>query len=131
VGRIGNRQADEVTQLDQAGLLGIFNLQIRQRGIQTQQRLVVGRGGKLNIVQIHALQTATMTDAAPPARTLDEDATHGLGGSGKKMTSTAPVLIGASEFEPGLVHQLGRLQGLVVFLREPGRRQLAQFVINE
>src|SRR2546427_8047474 len=45
-------------------------------------------------------------------RSVDEDAPHGLGGDGEEMGAPLPLPpVFAGKFEPGFMHQGGRLKG--------------------
>jgi len=64
---------------------------------------------------------------------VDQDASHRLGGSAKKVSPAMPLLsIRPGQLQPGFMDESSRLQRLSrCFVRHAGRREFAQFVINE
>jgi hypothetical protein len=114
--------------------LGPGDRQPRQRLVQEQNLVVVRRRGGVGVEQVQAAQPAAVADPPLPAGVLDQDAAHGLGGSGEEVPTPAPMLglLAADQPQVGLVDEGGgleRLAGLLV--REPLGRQLSQFSVHD
>src|SRR5207244_4414953 len=85
-------------------------------------------------IQPHSLQVATALLTFLKPSVFNEDASHGLGCSGKEMAAAVPVLdlVGVHQPYVGLVNQGSGVQRLArLFLRHPFRCQLTQFVVDE
>jgi len=66
------------------------------------------------------------------ASAINQDAAHGLGGSGKKVSPVLPVLMISAEAQPSLMHERRGLRSLTGRLPgHPRRRQTPQFIINQ
>jgi hypothetical protein len=75
-----------------------------------------------------------MSDAAFAAGLFDENAAHGLGGRGKKMSAVIPRLpgIGPDQTEIGFVDQRCRLERLPwLLVRETVSGELTQLIVNQ
>ena len=94
--------------------------QARERFIECQE-IVLGFGDGDGIVQVDALPVAAMFGPALLPGTVDEDATHGLGGGGKEVSPAVPVRRSRCRSplhqpEVGLVDQSRGLERLSWFL---------------
>src|SRR5262245_21567938 len=126
--------AGEDTQLDDFGCKRIIFTELRERVIQGQQVVRRGTAKQVAIGEFDPLPVAAMNRGPLSPRLIDQNASHGLGRSGKKMPAPVPLLtvLGAHEPQIGLVHEGRRLQRLAgFFLGEACRGQLPQFFVNE
>ena len=75
-----------------------------------------------------------MLETFPAASLFDQDPAHRLRGRREEVGAAVPLLLGtfADEPEIGLVHQVGRLEGLPRGLAgEPLAGQLSQFLVDQ
>src|SRR5262245_50377933 len=110
LGSLGKGKAGKVTQLYQAGLERLFDLELPQRFVPRKSFFSLsivpmcehGAGVELNSAPAGA---ALLTVLAP--RLVNQNAAHGLGGGAKKMPSTVPMLGFGHIHQPkvGLVDQ--------------------------
>jgi len=126
-------QANEVTQLDQFGFLLISGGESVERLVDGQYLVPCGSGGKIGLVKFDSLLAAAMTHGSLAPGAFDEDAPHRLGGGGEEMAPAIEFRVGiAHEPKPGLVDERRGLQRVARrFPRHFGRRQLAQFLIDQ
>src|SRR5204863_3072511 len=90
VGRIFRGQSREVFEFHEFGLLRGMGGQFLQRIVYGEQLVIVARRGDRNILNWHVFLSATMPLRPAPASVINQDATHGLCGSGKEMRSIGP-----------------------------------------
>ena len=135
LGRLGNGQSGEVTELDQAGRVGVFGGQPGESLVEIEQVERVGRhdGSELEPFESLPPASATMPPGLLAAGVLDEDPPHGLGGGGEEVAATVPWSgwLAADQAEIGLVDQGGRLERLAgPLLGQPPGGKLAQLVVD-
>ena len=87
-----------------------------------------------HVAQGHWRDTAAMLCRLSTSRVINEDAPHRICSRRKKVSPPIPIdalTVRASQFDPRLIHQLSRLQGMIRSLVvQPRPRQLAQRVVD-
>src|ERR1051325_406945 len=89
--------------------------------------------GHVDALDVQANQAAAVALARFVARPFHQNAPHGFGGGGKKVTAVLPLLLFLTEqAQVGFVDQGGWLEGLPgLFLGHLHRGELAEFLINQ
>ena len=134
LGRLRNRQAGEVAQLDESAAPGVVVRQLGQGLVQGEQ-VVAGlpaRRGPTRRGPCVPVRPRAWHGAAPGA--LDEDAAHGLGGGGEEVSAAVPMLRFLHVHQPQvrLVDQRGGLERLAgLFLGQLLAGELPQFVVDQ
>ncbi|SPE56953.1 hypothetical protein SBV1_260049 [Verrucomicrobia bacterium] len=97
-----------------------------------EQLFLLGGYGNLHFLNIPFLLAAPMPEGTLAARILDEDAPHGLGGCGEKMSTVRPFgIFAAGHAQPSLVDERGWLQSLARgFVGHFAGGQVTQFLVN-
>ena len=104
-----------------------------QRVIHRQEFIVIGRRRNLQIIGIHALLTAAVTERLFPAGVIDQDVAHCLGRSGEEMGAVLKLSFAllAHEPQPGFMHQRRGLQRVSRrTVGHPGGGDAPEFVID-
>ena len=129
-----DRAAGEKAQLDQLRLRLVLLREFNQRLVDGQQSVVVPTRGEVDVFERLALPVAAAFDAAFAPRVLDEDAPHGLGRRGEKVSAVVPFggRLGADQTHVRLVNQRRRLERLSRCLRGHARGgEIPQLVVHE
>ena len=100
------RKPGKEAQLHDLRLRCIVSCQMIQRLIEGQQLLVIDAGREIQAVEIYPLRTSPVAEIILAPGIIDEDAAHGLGGSGEKVSAIIPRgSIVTAQSEPGIVDQ--------------------------
>ena len=106
-------EANEVTELDEFGLLFVPEGEFLQGITYRQYFLIFCRGGNFNFMNVEPGYAATVALGTLAACILDQDAVHGLGRGAEEMPAVVPGLILLSnQPQPSFVNKGGGLQGL-------------------
>ena len=127
---LSDLKANEATQLYEIGCLRMLVREAFHRFIHCEQSFVVFCIERyLQTINSDSLLATTMTDGAALPRPIDQDVTHGFGGSREEVHSTFPLR--PAEPQPRLVHQGCRLQRASTRqLSHRARRNLSQLLIH-
>ncbi len=134
VGGLLQCQAGEIPELDQLRLNRFLGGQFGQGFIYSQQIVRDGVGGSTVLIQVNSITVAAMFDSAFTTGAIDQDSPHRLGGRGKKVPATVPMLGAVPTDQPQIsfVDQRGRLERLSgLFFCHPLRGKAAQFAVDE
>src|SRR5262245_29695465 len=89
--RLLDGEAGKVAQLNELSSLGVLGSKPVQGVVDGEQFGGVIALDRLNILQRDALTTPAVLVPALAPGLFDEDAAHGLGGSGEEVTATVPA----------------------------------------
>jgi hypothetical protein len=134
LGGFFDAQADEVTQLDHLGLLGVHGGEPLQSVVDGEDTLIGVRGRDFDPIEIRALLPAAVARGELAPGGIDEQAAHGFRGDGEEMgvVLELSLAIGVHQTQPGFVHQRRRLQGVPgPFTRHLRRSEPPQFFIDK
>src|SRR5579859_3557989 len=102
VGSLLVSHAGEEAQLDDLGFNRMLAGKFIQNFIHSQYFLIRIRSGEVQFLGVNSLKAATMANRKFAAGTVNEDAAHGLGGGGKKMSAIfESLLIITHQTQPG------------------------------
>ena len=125
---------DEITQLHQFGFELVLSGEFVEGVIDGQELIVINWHRDFHAFNVHPLLIAAVTDRLFAAGLVNQDATHGLGGSGEEVRAVLKLRLTviAHQTQPRLMHERGGLQSLVRrFVGHSRRRQFAQFAIDQ
>ena len=125
--------ADEVTELHQFGFARMLSGESIERVVDRKHLVVIRLGGKIRLVEFHALLAAAVPHSLLAPGAFDEDAAHGFGGRGEEMSAVLKARrVVAGQAQPGFVDQRSGLQRVTGgFIGHAGSRQFAQLVIDQ
>lgn len=112
--RLFQRESTEETQLHQLTALRIRPHQLFQRFVDRQQRVRLRLRRHIHVIEIQPFPPAPALHRPPPPRPFDQDPAHRVRGDAEEVVPPIPHdILRHRDPEPDLVHQRGRLQGLV------------------
>ena len=104
-------ESDEVAQLHDLRLDGIFFGEGIERFVYQEEFFVLHRRCDPGLVQLHPFLVTAAFELAVAAGAVHEDSPHGLGRGTKEVRSILKLkLFRASQPKVGFIHQRGRLQ---------------------
>ena len=133
-GDLGQGQAGEEAELDQLGLRRVFRCQLVERLVDRFEVFGWVLLQETRGIQVDSQATAAAFETFLASRVLDQDPAHRLRGRREEVGAAIPLLLVtfADKPEIGLVHQIGRQEGLPRGLAsEPLAGQPAQFVVDQ
>ena len=119
---------------DDPGALWMGAFKFFQRRIDQQDLFVLGSSGEIQIVKVETLLIASVLQARLAARVINQDPTHCLSRSAKKIGPVFPIPFPATpnQPKPGFMHEGGGLQSVAGrFVGHFCRRNMAKFLIYE
>ena len=125
--------ADEISQFYQFGFGLVLGGEFVERIIYRQQLIIVARGGKVHVLDVHALLSAAVAPRVFAAGVINQDAAHRLGCCGEEMSAVLEFRVFlADQTQPSFMNQRRRLERLSGSLvRHPGGCQFAQLLIDQ
>ena len=97
----------EEPQHDYATHTLVLLLHALERFVDGQEIYAVFVGQNVGDAQRHALPGTAVPDPPSPSSTLDQDASHGLGGRGEELRAPGPGHGLAADEAPGTLHVRG------------------------
>ena len=112
-GGLFGREADEVPELHELGLLGVEGGEPLEGVVEGEELVVLDGRREVESVEFDVFGAGPVAEGALASGAVDEDAAHGLGGSGEEVGAILPMGLSVrAQPEPGFVDEGGGLECL-------------------